>query len=183
MLASELKLLLYISLIACLFVPWGIAPPDGTAGALAVGIGFVCRQACRRRRAACAVRNLHRQDARVPRAGIPRRRADARPAWRPCCCLFRGACDACAAFHLRHRPSAGRLAGAGELHAALPGPALRAAQYISRCTRWCWRRRSPGRLSCRMRRIFTHRRDRAGVQGHRHSGGAAPDHRAARHSP
>jgi formate hydrogenlyase subunit 4 len=37
-LSSELKLLLYISAIACLFVPWGIAPPD--AGAAAIGIGM-----------------------------------------------------------------------------------------------------------------------------------------------
>jgi formate hydrogenlyase subunit 4 len=37
-LASELKLLLYVSLIACLFVPWGIASPDGGAAAVAVGI-------------------------------------------------------------------------------------------------------------------------------------------------
>ena len=36
-LASELKLLFYVSVIACLFLPWGIAPPDGNAGAIAVG--------------------------------------------------------------------------------------------------------------------------------------------------
>jgi formate hydrogenlyase subunit 4 len=36
-LASELKLLLYASLIGCLFTPWGIAGP--TAGPLAVAIG------------------------------------------------------------------------------------------------------------------------------------------------
>jgi formate hydrogenlyase subunit 4 len=37
-LASELKLLLYVSLIACLFVPWGIASPDGGAAAITIGI-------------------------------------------------------------------------------------------------------------------------------------------------
>ncbi len=37
-LSSELKLLLYISLIGCLFVPWGIAPPDAGAAAIAVGV-------------------------------------------------------------------------------------------------------------------------------------------------
>jgi len=37
-LTSELKLLLYVSLIACLFVPWGIATPDAGAQAIAVGI-------------------------------------------------------------------------------------------------------------------------------------------------
>jgi formate hydrogenlyase subunit 4 len=36
-LASELKLLLYVSVIAGLFTPWGIAPPS--AGASAIGIG------------------------------------------------------------------------------------------------------------------------------------------------
>lgn len=37
-LASELKLLLYVSLIGCLFAPWGIAAPD--SGATAFGIGI-----------------------------------------------------------------------------------------------------------------------------------------------
>ena len=36
-LASELKLLLYVSVIGCLFTPWGIAPPNGTAVEIAVG--------------------------------------------------------------------------------------------------------------------------------------------------
>ena len=38
-LAAELKLLLYVSLIACIFAPWGIAPRD--AGASALALGFV----------------------------------------------------------------------------------------------------------------------------------------------
>ena len=37
-LSAELKLLLYISLIACLFVPWGIAPPSASPQALAIGV-------------------------------------------------------------------------------------------------------------------------------------------------
>ena len=37
-LAAELKLLLYVSLIACIFVPWGIAPADAGLGALALGL-------------------------------------------------------------------------------------------------------------------------------------------------
>jgi len=37
-LSSELKLLLYVSAIACLFVPWGIAPPDASASAIAIGV-------------------------------------------------------------------------------------------------------------------------------------------------
>jgi formate hydrogenlyase subunit 4 len=37
-LSSELKLLLYVSLIACLFIPWGIAPPDAAPQALLIGV-------------------------------------------------------------------------------------------------------------------------------------------------
>ena len=38
-LSVSLKLLIYISLIACIFMPWGIAPPD--AGPLALALGLV----------------------------------------------------------------------------------------------------------------------------------------------
>jgi len=37
-LASEIKLLLYASLIACLFVPWGLAPAGAPPEALAIGL-------------------------------------------------------------------------------------------------------------------------------------------------
>jgi formate hydrogenlyase subunit 4 len=37
-LSSELKLLLYVSVIACLFTPWGIAPADASLGAIATGV-------------------------------------------------------------------------------------------------------------------------------------------------
>jgi formate hydrogenlyase subunit 4 len=37
-LSAELKLLLYLSVIGCLFVPWGIAEPDAGVRALAVGV-------------------------------------------------------------------------------------------------------------------------------------------------
>ncbi len=37
-LASELKLLVYVSLICCLFAPWGIAPPNGGAAEIALGV-------------------------------------------------------------------------------------------------------------------------------------------------
>ncbi len=36
-LAASLKLLLYVSLIACVFVPWGIAPHGATPAAFAIG--------------------------------------------------------------------------------------------------------------------------------------------------
>src|SRR5207248_5624079 len=38
-LSAALKLLLYVSLIACLFAPWGLAGPGAGIGALALGIG------------------------------------------------------------------------------------------------------------------------------------------------
>ncbi|HTZ76340.1 MAG TPA: NADH-quinone oxidoreductase subunit H [Stellaceae bacterium] len=38
-LAAALKLLLYISLIACLFTPWGLARPDGGASPELIGAG------------------------------------------------------------------------------------------------------------------------------------------------
>ena len=37
-LSSEFKLLLYVSLIGCLFTPWGIAGPDAGPAAIAVGV-------------------------------------------------------------------------------------------------------------------------------------------------
>ena len=37
-LSAELKLLLYVSLIACLFIPWGIAPPGAAPAVLLTGV-------------------------------------------------------------------------------------------------------------------------------------------------
>jgi formate hydrogenlyase subunit 4 len=37
-LSSELKLLLYVSLIGCLFTPWGIAESDAAPAAIAIGV-------------------------------------------------------------------------------------------------------------------------------------------------
>jgi formate hydrogenlyase subunit 4 len=37
-LAASLKLLLYISLIGCLFVPWGIAAPGASVAAFVLGV-------------------------------------------------------------------------------------------------------------------------------------------------
>jgi formate hydrogenlyase subunit 4 len=37
-LAAALKLLLYVSLIACIFLPWGLAPVGSTAEAYAIGV-------------------------------------------------------------------------------------------------------------------------------------------------
>jgi formate hydrogenlyase subunit 4 len=37
-LSASLKLLLYLSLVACLFAPWGMAPPDAQPRLLAIGV-------------------------------------------------------------------------------------------------------------------------------------------------
>jgi formate hydrogenlyase subunit 4 len=37
-LSSQLKLLFYTSVIGCLFTPWGIAPPNGSAAEIAIGV-------------------------------------------------------------------------------------------------------------------------------------------------
>jgi formate hydrogenlyase subunit 4 len=36
--AASLKLLLYFSLVSCMFVPWGIATADGDPAAFAIGL-------------------------------------------------------------------------------------------------------------------------------------------------
>ncbi|HZT46721.1 MAG TPA: NADH-quinone oxidoreductase subunit H [Hyphomicrobiaceae bacterium] len=38
-LAAALKLLLYVSLIACIFAPWGLAPARSSLGGYAIGVG------------------------------------------------------------------------------------------------------------------------------------------------
>jgi formate hydrogenlyase subunit 4 len=78
-LSASLKLILYVSVIACLFAPWGLASAAPEAGARRRGCRL-CRKARRRRLSARAVRDVDRQDARVPRAGISGRGADAWPA-------------------------------------------------------------------------------------------------------
>ena len=155
--AAALKLLLYISLIACIFLPWGLAqagtglPPMSRCRGLS-------RQARRRRLSARPVRDVDRQDARLPRAGIPRRRPHARSArhvaalrfaellmdgllsisptcspaawcWSASCCSIRTACSACSTS-LRCRPSCSRLGG---LAGAYPG---RAASLRTARSRW-----------------------------------------------
>jgi formate hydrogenlyase subunit 4 len=37
-LAAATKLLLYVSLIACIFFPWGLAGPDGDFSAVMIGV-------------------------------------------------------------------------------------------------------------------------------------------------
>jgi formate hydrogenlyase subunit 4 len=45
-LAAAMKLLLYVSLIACIFFPWGLAPSEGGLGAMGIGaIAYVAKMA------------------------------------------------------------------------------------------------------------------------------------------
>ena len=176
-LSAELKLLLYVSLIACLFVPWGLAPPGAPPAALAIGVVAYLAKLGVVRLPARRVRDLDCQDARVPRAGIPGRGADARAAGHAAAVRVAEPVDA--EPHLRHRPSARRLARAGELHAALPGPALCAAQRLRpACVGACPVGGLAGLCAGRAAPLH-HRGDRAPVQGDRHPGGAAPHDRAS----
>ena len=45
-LAAAVKLLLYVSLIACIFVPWGLAPAGAGLAAYAIGLADLCRPSC-----------------------------------------------------------------------------------------------------------------------------------------
>ena len=77
--AAALKLLLYLSLIGCIFVPWGLAPAGSPRG-LCSRSGDLSRQARCGRFPAGAAGDVDCQDARVPRAGLSGHRPDARPA-------------------------------------------------------------------------------------------------------
>ena len=74
-LAAMLKLVLYVSLIICVFVPWGLAIADASVADRLLGALALSRQARGRRRRARRVRDEHRQDARLPRARFRRRGA------------------------------------------------------------------------------------------------------------
>ena len=73
-LAASLKLLLYVSLIACVFVPWGIAPAGAGVGALCGRLRRLSRQARRRRLPARGVR-----DRRSPRCACSACRTSSAP--------------------------------------------------------------------------------------------------------
>ena len=76
-LAAALKLLLYVSLIACIFAPWGLAPHGADLRTMAFGaVAYLAKLAVGRLPAG-AVRNLDRENARLSRAGFPWRGADA----------------------------------------------------------------------------------------------------------
>ena len=141
--AAALKLLLYVSLLACVFVPWGIAGAWRGHRGLRGRRRRLWGEACLGRRPARPVRDLDRQDARLSRARVPWRRADAGPARHPP--AVRLAEPVMEPLSLRRRAPAGRQPGPDQLHAAVPGPHVRRCSTCSPCTpsRWC--SRSPGR--------------------------------------
>ena len=72
--AAAVKLVLYFSLLACLFLPFGMATTDKDLGALAIGLVTLSRQDFRSGSAAADRRDRGRQDAGVPLPDFPRRR-------------------------------------------------------------------------------------------------------------
>ena len=77
-LAAMMKLALYVSLIICVFVPWGAAIADASVADRVFGAIVYVAKLSHRGRGARRVRDQHRKDACLPRAGFRRRRADAR---------------------------------------------------------------------------------------------------------
>ena len=140
--AASLKLLLYVSLIACIFVPWGLAAPAAGPAALAIGVVAYLGKARRRRGSSQPVRDGDRQDARVPRAGIPRRRLHARAPRQPA--SLRGADPMIGDFRPRRRAPPRRRPRARQPHHALSAAPLRAAERL-RAARL--RARALGRLA------------------------------------
>ena len=79
-LGAFLKLLLYVSLIACVFFPWQIALYGSGTLSYAVGAGAYVLKLAACRLSARAVRDRHRKDAGVSRPAISRRGLHAGPA-------------------------------------------------------------------------------------------------------
>ena len=153
-LAAHLKLLLYISLIACVFVPLGIAPVAGAS-----------RRTCRRRAsptsasllpAACLLALFETTIAKMRVFRVPNFLGAALMlGLLGTLLLLRVARAVMDRPRLRRRAHARRRAGPGQLHAAVSGPAAAAAQRVRRCRPSCSRFPSPGRPISSTRRIFT----------------------------
>ena len=151
--AAALKLLLYISLIGCVFLPWGLArdgrrPDRSRCSALAAlsasswRSAASCWRCSRPRSPRCGSSACRTSSAIALMLGAARHAPPVRVAER-----------LMARPRLRCRPSPGRRAGAGQLHDALPGPPLCAAERLRAARRRACRCRSPGRPTSRMRRI------------------------------
>ncbi len=68
--AGHLKLVLYISLIICLFLPFGMAPVAADLSAWAIGLAALSRQGLRRGYSAGSLGGKHRENAGFPRQRV-----------------------------------------------------------------------------------------------------------------
>ena len=178
--ASHLKLVLYLSLLICLFAPFGMAPASAglsgwaiglaawtaklLAGAVLLGVWEVSIAKMRVFRlpdfvGIAFVFGFHRHPA-----GLPLGRRYSREAG------------------LRNLPPAGGCHAGGKLRAPLPAARLRRAQCLRRPVDHAGAGGRLGRLVGKPAGPVHHRGDRLLPQGHRHSGGTAPHGGAARHS-
>ena len=126
--AAMLKLVLYMALISCIFVPWGIAEPDEGQSTMAGLLTFVLKLATVPLR---RVRNRHREDAGVPLRRVPWRRPAAQPAGRHLPLCLDGIVGADHAQHsLRHSPPAPAPCPA-QLRPAVPAAAVRVIKMFA----------------------------------------------------
>ena len=146
-----LKLVLYFSLIACLFFPFGMATTDRSAGALALGIAAYLAQDPGAGRAAADRRNQGRQDAGVPLSDLSRRRVRGGGARRVPAVRVAGFLMGSLGFDIAHLLAGGMLVLSFLLLYQDPHHAR--CSTCSRCRRSCCRCRWPGRPTCRTRRI------------------------------
>ena len=92
--AAALKLVLYFSLLVCLFVPFGMATADKSLDALVIGLAAYLAKIVVLAVAAADRRDRGRQDAGVPLSDFPRRRVRRRRARRVPPVRVAGASDA-----------------------------------------------------------------------------------------
>ena len=177
--AASLKLLLYLSLIGCLFVPWACRRRRRGPFGVRDRPRRLRRQARDRRVPAGAVRDGHRQDAGLPRLRFSRRSADARAARRVAAVRFaKRVIDSFAfdvahmfagslvlvSFMLLYQDRMFSLINIFALHAFVVSAVGGVAGYIQSAPH-----------------LVRHGRDRPRRQGDRDPGRAPPHHRAPRH--
>src|SRR5215212_1813317 len=127
-----------------------------------------------------AVRNCDCQNARVSRARVSWRGADARPAGDPAALRIPEFLNG--RFRLRRRSFARRIAGPGQPDAALPGQAHGARQHFcAACVRAGLVGMLAGLYPGRIPPLY-HRGHRPRVQGHHHPRRPASHHHPPRHS-
>ena len=178
-LSAFLKLLLYVSLIACLFAPWGIAPAGAAPRLIAIGVAaYVGKLAVGGFLLAVFETSIAKMRVfRVPEflgAALMLALLGDAAALRVEELLMHGL-----TFDIAHL-LAGTLVLVSflELYQDRLSALINvyAAHALVLTLSVAWQAFVAGRAAS-----LRHRGDRAGVQGHRHSGGAAPDRRPARH--